>query len=97
MRQKYYSTAMQAINQGIRNYGNDSILKFYYAISLILQGYRQLTSILNRNFCNLFKKLLERIHEAVKELDSLKTKEDVGIGSLLALTYAHKKFSSLGK
>lgn len=47
-------------------------------------------------YCENVKLSLERIHEAVKELGYLKEQEDVGIGSLLALIYCHKKFTSVG-
>ena len=39
---------------------------------------------------------LERIHEAVKDLEFLKTRDDVGLGALLALMHAHKKFTTIG-
>lgn len=38
--------------------------------------------------------LQDRNHEAVRELESLKNREDVALGSMIALVYAHKKFQS---
>jgi hypothetical protein len=33
----------------------------------------------------------------VRDLESLKNNEDVGLGSMLALLHAHKKFASVGE
>ena len=41
--------------------------------------------------------ILDRNHEAVRDLEALKNKEDVGLGAMLALVNAHKKFSSVGE
>ena len=43
------------------------------------------------------KKNLDRTNEAIRDLDSLKNKEDVGLGSMIALVYAHKRFASVDK
>ena len=37
------------------------------------------------------------MHEAVRELEAIKTRDDVGLGAMLALVYTHKKFSSVDK
>ena len=37
------------------------------------------------------------MHEAVRELESIKTRDDVGLGAMLALVYTHKKFSNVDK
>lgn len=33
----------------------------------------------------------------MRDLESLKTREDVGLGAMLALVYTHKKFSNVDK
>ena len=38
----------------------------------------------------------DKNHEAVKELEAVRGREDVGLGAMLALVYTHKKFSSIG-
>jgi tetratricopeptide repeat protein 21B len=40
---------------------------------------------------------LDKNHEAVRDLESLRNKDDVGLGSMLALLHAHKKFPSVDK
>jgi hypothetical protein len=75
LREGYYNSASKAILNGLQTYSNDSILKFYNAVALILQ---------------------DKNREAVRELESLRNREEVGLGSMLALVYAHKKFSSIG-
>lgn len=40
--------------------------------------------------------LQDKNHEAVRDLESLKNRDDVGLGAMIALVYAHKKFQSLG-
>ena len=42
------------------------------------------------------KNLIDKNHEAVRDLESLKTREDVGLGAMLALVFTHKKFSTVG-
>ena len=42
-------------------------------------------------------KKLDKNHEAVKELELIKNREDVALGAMLALVYTHRKFSSIGK
>ena len=37
------------------------------------------------------------MHEAVRELEAVKTRDDVGLGAMLALVYTHKKFSNIDK
>ena len=77
IREGYYNHASKVINFAMKTYPNDGILKYYNAITSILQ---------------------DKNHEAVRYLESLKNRdEDVGLGSMLALLYAHKKFSSVGK
>lgn len=39
---------------------------------------------------------VDRNHDAVRDLESLKNRDDVGLGAMLALVYTHKKFSSIG-
>lgn len=41
--------------------------------------------------------LQNKNYEAVKELESLKNREYVSLGSMIALVYAHKKFQSQDK
>lgn len=38
----------------------------------------------------------DKNHEAVKELEGIRSREDVGLGAMLALVYTHKKFASIG-
>ena len=93
MREKYFNTAIQSINQGLKQFGSDSVLKYYYSVALVLQGITFLVVSITILFSNIF---IERIHEAVKDLDFLKTRDDVGLGALLALIHAHKKFTTIG-
>ena len=40
--------------------------------------------------------LQDKNHEAVKDLELLKNREDVGLGAMLALVFTHRKFSNIG-
>ena len=39
----------------------------------------------------------DKNQEAVKELESIKNREEVGLGAMLALVFVHKKFSSIDR
>jgi hypothetical protein len=95
IREGYYNSAVKVINNGLKLYINDPMLKFYFSLASILQGYYKKKYIyIIRNLIILSQK--DKNHEAVRDLESLKTREDVGLGSMLALVYTHKKFSSVG-
>jgi hypothetical protein len=40
---------------------------------------------------------LDKNHEAAKELEAIKNREDVGLGAMLALVFVHKKFASVDR
>ena len=40
---------------------------------------------------------LDKNHEAVKELEAIKNREDVGLGAMLALVFVYKKFASVDR
>ncbi|CAF0765805.1 unnamed protein product [Brachionus calyciflorus] len=68
---------------------------FNTASGKIING---LKSYINDNvlkyYYSLTLMLQDRNHEAVRELESLRNREDVALGSMIALVYAHKKFQS---
>jgi hypothetical protein len=84
----------------LKIYGNDAVLKYYQSLSLILQGIllslEVLESLNNVLKNQILLKKKERIHEVVRDLEFLKSRDDVGVGTLLALIHTHKKFSTIG-
>ncbi len=68
---------MRVIQNGLKSQqSNEGVLKFYLAMTSIMQDKNQ---------------------DAVKELDSIKNREEVGLGAMLALVFVHKKFSSIDR
>ena len=106
-REKHYRHMQNAALEGLRKYGNDPILKFFNAYSLILEGnyldqFIPLTSRWNSKY-SLWRcmrtctKISGRAQEAIRELEMLKDKRDVNLCSLMALMYAHKMARVIGE
>ena len=99
MREGYYNNAIKTITRAARTSNTENVLKYYQSVALLLQGMSE--SIEWIDYSKLIEQsiecVLDRTNEAIRDLDTLKSKEDVGLGSMLALVYAHKKFATVGK
>jgi len=72
----------------------------YYnsASKAIFNGFQTYNNDVVLKFYNAVALILQdKNHEAVRELEPLRNREEVSLGSMLALVYTHKKFSSIGK